>query len=139
GSGVVAVEGERLVGFAGTAARERVLAAVLVEPESRRRGIATALLRAALDTMGGAGRVAIGGLSFLWKGIPTDLGPAMSFFRARGCVFTKTIVDQYRELRDFRFPETVENDAQRQGLRLHRGTKADARRILAFEHEHFPH
>jgi len=139
GSGVVAVEGDRLVGFAGTAARERALAVILVEPESRRRGIATALLRTALDTMSGAGRIAIGGLAFLWKGIPTDLAPAMCFFRARGCVFTTTIVDQYRELRDFQFPEAVESDAQRQGLRLHRGTKADAQRILAFENEHFPH
>jgi GNAT superfamily N-acetyltransferase len=75
----------------------------------------------------------------LWKGIPTDLAPALDFFRARGCVFTETIVDQYRDVEAFRYPETIDADMRRQGLRLHRLAKTDAARVVDFERKHFPH
>src|SRR5262245_2426503 len=81
GSGVVALDGKHVVGFAGTVPSARALAAILVAPEHRRRGIATSLLRSALAAMAIRGPVVVGGLSMLWKGVPTDLAPAIAFFR----------------------------------------------------------
>jgi ribosomal protein S18 acetylase RimI-like enzyme len=139
GASFIAVEGDRVVGFVGCIVAERALAAIIVHPDSRRRGIGTALLALAASSMRGAGRIAVGGLAFLWKGVPTDLLPANEFFRAHGCVFTTTIVDQVRELGDFRYVAATEDDVRRHGLRLHRAEKRDAVRVIDFERESFPH
>jgi GNAT superfamily N-acetyltransferase len=49
------------------------------------------------------------------------------------------VIDQCRDVSDYRQPSAIDEQVARQGLRLHRAEKGDAERVLAFERETFPH
>jgi GNAT superfamily N-acetyltransferase len=140
GSGVVALSEGRVIGFVGLVPSHASLSALLVEEESRRRGVGAALFRAGVEQLrrAGIGTIVAGGLGFLWKGIPIEFEPALAFFRAQGGTFPKRIYDQICELRQFRYPAESQASLRGLGLRLRLAQESDAERIVAFEDRYFP-
>jgi ribosomal protein S18 acetylase RimI-like enzyme len=138
---VVAVDGDRVVGFAGTIPSLGALAALVVDPSFRRRGIGRALFRAAADALrrrAGDRPIVIGGTPFLWNGVPLELEGAVRFFSRLGCVPTERISDQYRPLDDYRYPAELEQQLERRGLRLGLAGPNDAEDVIEFERTCYP-
>ena len=151
GDGLVARSGDQLVGFCLTRVsgvtrppptpRQGVIVALLVDPDHRRRGVATALLAAAESRLQrqGVSQVAIARASpyRFWPGVPTDLTPARAFFAARDYETDGSAFDLVRNLADYAHPERVRETLAREGVRIEPAGEDDVTELLAFERREF--
>ena len=150
---LVAVAGERLVGFVGTqvdrAGKETEngnggISVVLVHPEWQRQGIGTRLHKAALKHLRNEGvsglRLGGGGAYRFWPGVPTDLPGAYAFFSACGWPLepAQRSRDLVRDLSDFRVPPAMRARLVREGVSVRPAREEEVDDVLAFEWEHFP-
>jgi GNAT superfamily N-acetyltransferase len=137
----VALERGRLVGFVGTVPALGSVAAIVVDSAHQRRGVGRSLFEAALDALRRAGctRAVVGGLSLLWKGVPTEFSAALQFFLDRGATPSTRTIDQFRRLSDYEYPPGLDLELARRGVRAAAAHARDAERILLFERTHFPH
>jgi len=122
GDGVVAFDGERLVGFGLLEidraplceGRPESVQALLVDPDYQRRGLGSALLtrlEECLRALGVANVIAGGGQLRFWTGVPRDLPAAAAFFAKHGYTANYQAIDLCGPLGDFRV-----SDAARQAL-----------------------
>lgn len=153
GDHLVAVAGERLVGFAGTqvdrGAKEAEkgnggISVVLVHPEWQRRGIGARLHAAALAHLRREGvanaRLGGGGAYRFWPGIPADLPGAYAFFSACGWPLEpeQRSRDLVRDLSDFHVPPAMRARLAQEKVTVCPARQYEVEDVLAFEWEHFP-
>ena len=96
-----------VIGFVATAVgRESTgIPLLMVAPDSRRRGLGTALVDAAVNRLSAAGgdvHAGSGGDPTLWPGVPLDLPAAVAFFTALGWHSDHDCADLTQDLRDYR-------------------------------------
>ena len=150
---LVAVAGERIVGFVGTQvdrseadAQERSggISVVLVHPDWRRRGIGTGLHEAALAQLRREGvhnlRLGGGGAYRFWPGIPTDIPEAYKFFAACGWPLDpeQRSCDLVRDLSDFCMPPAMHARLAQENVTVRPARQDEVDDVIAFEFEHFP-
>ena len=153
GDHLVAVAGERVVGFVGTqvdrAGKETGngsggISAVLVHPEWQRQGIGTRLHEAALKHVRNEGvsalRLGGGGAYRFWPGVPTDLPGAYGFFASCGWPLEpeQRSRDLVRDLSDFCVPTAMRARLSQEGVIVRPAREEEVDDVLAFEWEHFP-
>lgn len=151
GDGVVAAEGESVVGFAlaklDRTARVEVpeagaVGVLLVHPDRQRQGIGHALLEAVRERLRAAGArkmgVASPGMYRFWPGVPVDLEGAKAFFEAEGFELQRGTFDLVRDVSDFEIPARCREDIAREGVDIGPAAEQEVPEILAFEAEEFP-
>ena len=115
GDGLVAVDGEKVVGFGLLeidrapicAGRPESVQVVLVDPAYQRRGIGTELLgrlEERLRALGVANVIAGGGPLRFWTGIPEDLPAAEAFFQKHGYTANYEAIDMCGTLDGYAMP-----------------------------------
>jgi beta-N-acetylhexosaminidase len=142
----VAIEGDRIVGFAAThmeweSTSAAALSLLLVAPDLQRRGIGTALHDAALDHLRRSGvthvRLGAGDVHF-WEGVPDDCPDARAFFQARGWRFTEDVHDLIRDIQGYH-ASTEHGITIRDTVRFHvAATETDIDDLFAFVAQEFP-
>jgi len=149
GDGFVAMADGGVVGFAlvqtdrtSTGAAERGgPAVVMVHPSYRRRGIGSALLRAATERARGTGckQLLAGGASLwrFWPGIPTDLAGAAECFQHNGYTLGQTCADLLGDVSRFEVPQRVQAALARAGVQIRPADVDTVAQVLAFERRHF--
>jgi beta-N-acetylhexosaminidase len=150
GDHLVAQEGDRVIGFAGTQTRrvpgdERPRGSILlimVEPSRQRQGIGRALLEQALGVLQQRGVIRAqlggGGVGYFWPGVPANLPGGWEFFEACGWPYVEPSYDLVRTLGDYRTPPGIEERVREQRVTLEMAAPADAPAILEFERRCFP-
>jgi ribosomal protein S18 acetylase RimI-like enzyme len=141
GAGVVAEAGGGALGAVAIDPAGSVQL-LLVDPASRRRGVGTRLLEAALERLRGSGaataHLGSGGDDYIWPGVPEDLPAAVGFFEARGWRWDHTVIDLVGDLRGYRAPAGVADRAGRAGVTIEVAREQDRAEVLAFEAATFP-
>jgi len=132
-----------LVGFAAAHAHEDSgqLAALMVRPDFQRKGIGTALARAAMEWMGKQGvrhaRFGSGAGPYFWPGVPSELKPALRFFRTRGWKHAERLADLVMDISAYRAPRWATERSRAAGVKMVPAIPKDGPAILAFEKLHF--
>jgi len=140
---LVAERDGAVVGFAAAHAHEDSgqLTALMVRPDFQRKGIGTALSRASLEWMGKKGarqaRFGSGAGPYLWPGVPSELKPALRFFRKRGWKHAERLADLVMDVSSYRAPRWAMERANAAGVKMAPATAKDGPAILAFEKLHF--
>jgi GNAT superfamily N-acetyltransferase len=140
-AGVVAEERGVAVGVAATDPAGSI-PLLLVDPAHQRRGVGTGLLAAALQRLAALGVPTVtlgsGGEDYIWPGVPDDLPAAVRFFAARGWRWDHAVIDLVRDLRDYRPPAGVYEQARTAGVSLEVAGERELEAVLAFEAATFP-
>jgi len=116
GDGLVAMDGEHLVGFGLLEidrapicpGRPESVQALLIDPQYQRRGIGSLLLANLEDRLHNLGvtNVIVGGGPWrFWTGIPEDLPAAAAFFTKHGYAANYEAIDMCAQLENFRLPD----------------------------------
>lgn len=154
-SGYVAVRDGRCVGMVGVAVDEVVAPAgdadgaptssvrfLAVEPEERRRGIATRLVEHALGDLRrrGARHVAAGSGAgpYIWPGVPLDRPDAVGFFEAIGWEESHVATDLTADLRADGLDEQLARFVPPEGVAVAVAAPDQRPRVVEFEDAHFP-
>jgi beta-N-acetylhexosaminidase len=139
-----------VVGFAATQVHRGAaalaplggIAAIVVDPLARRRGIGTALHAAALEHLRQMGmrraQLAGGGVARFWPGVPANLREAAAFFSAQGWEFSETSYDLVRHLREYATPAGIYERVAGEQIDIDVASAADVPDVLAFEAREFP-
>jgi GNAT superfamily N-acetyltransferase len=150
GDHFVAERHGRMVGFAATQVYRGApapeprggIAAIVVDPQARRRGIGAALHAAAVEHLRQTGmrraQLAGGAAARFWPGVPVNLPEAIAFFRACGWEFTETSHDLVRHLRDYATPAGIYQRVAGEPIAIQVATAEDVPEVLAFEAREFP-
>ena len=117
------------------------IAAIVVSPKARHRGIGKALHQRAMVHLRETGmrraRLAGGGARF-WPGVPTNLPGVEAFFRACGWEYSGTSYDLVRRLDDYETPPGVHRRMGEQQIDVGVANATDISGILEFEEREFP-
>lgn len=106
----VAKDGADIVGFlsAQVIGEKASVICVLVEQSYQRRGIGTKLVMEALDyfRLNRVKLLTLGsdGSSYFWPGIPTNLEPALMFFKKLSWNYSEISVDMIGQLKNYQTP-----------------------------------
>lgn len=146
----VAVEGEKIVGFASTqVARGKEseeacggLSALFIDAGRRRQGIGRALHQAALDHLRQCGmkRALLGGAGIFrfWPGVPGNLPEAKVFFQDMGWEDFSLCFDLVRTLEDYTTPPGILEKMAIQQIDLQPARIDEIAEVLKFEEAEFP-
>ncbi|HLZ56148.1 MAG TPA: GNAT family N-acetyltransferase [Ktedonosporobacter sp.] len=143
----VAKENGQVIGFVATARSLRGdvwtghLLALLVAPSWQRKGLGSALYEEALQYLRLAGMryLQLGGLSpRFWCGVPVNLVPAQSFFRAREWDLSGTVYDLVQDLHHYATPPAIYRRMTAEHIAIEAARKPDVEDILSFEQREFP-
>jgi GNAT superfamily N-acetyltransferase len=146
GTHFVALEQGRTVGFVATGINgadpgSGYIPALFVDPDMQRRGIGTALHKAASDHLrhSGVRHVQLGGgLVRFWPGVPGTLATALAFFQARGWAYAETTYDLLRDLRTYVTPAPIATRMAQAPFQLAPAQEQDWPELLAFQAREFP-
>lgn len=150
GDHIVAVVGDKVVGFVATQTRHipgapvpvGALLLVLVAASYRRQSVGRRLMAQALTGMKERGvqevQLGGGGRSYFWCGVPTTLPEAWAFFSACGWEERERSVDLIQHLGRYATPAWVTERLRPGHITIGTARPAEAQKVLAFEETHFP-
>jgi GNAT superfamily N-acetyltransferase len=146
---VVAVDGDRVVGFAmiellreGAKVRDHAaVSAVLVDGDHRRKGLARRMLQPLEQSARDAGATYItagAGKHRFWTGVPTDLAAAQAFFQSQGYQAESESVDLVVPLGNFAAGMKYQHRLAAIGAWVEPATWSQLAAVMAFEIREFP-
>lgn len=149
GDGLVALDGERVVGFgvleidraALLPANHAGLPIIVIDPAYQRRGIGSAILRRLEDRALALGcrQMIPGGLAWrFWSGVPEDLPGAKAFLEARGYELMHSVVDLVTPLEDYQEQARYREKLEAAGAAVVSAAVADLSAMLDFQGREFP-
>jgi ribosomal protein S18 acetylase RimI-like enzyme len=137
----------RVLGYLGSQLRARKeteasIVLLMVEPDRRRAGVGTKLLRAAMEAFRDQGitTIHLGAHAELpfWHGVPMSLLPAKRFFEKHGWQFYEESYDLIQDLKGFEIPAWVNQRLNQHGVMVRMANAMDVADLFAFLKSEFP-
>lgn len=117
------------------------LVCVLVEKTHQGKGVGSKLVEEAMKELKQRGirkiSLGSGGYSYFWPGVPTNLKPAVMFFKKLGWNYSETSVDMIGQLKNYQTPSGIYQRVENLEIKIEFLNESQINQLKEFEKQNF--